>query len=217
MNLPSSNRRFAVLLVLLLAAGGFIHGWQRAGEASVSRRPLREFPATLGEWRQNGSDERFAADIEQVLRADDYVSRFYTGPPGTVSFYVGYYASQRHGATYHSPLNCLPGAGWVMSGHQLVTIQPSDGGTPITANRYLISNGDQQQLLLYWYQGRGRAIASEYWGKIFTVLDSVRQRRSDGALVRVMMPVQGSEEQTARHSAQFAAEIIPRLSAFIPD
>ena len=217
MNTSHSNLRFWAVLVFLLAGGGFVHWWQRAGEAAVTRRALREFPASVGEWRQTGADERFDAETEKVLRADDYLSRRYAGPEGPASLYVGYYASQRNGATYHSPLNCLPGAGWVMEGQQLVTIQPVDGSPAFTANRFIISNGGRRELLLYWYEGRGRAVASEYWGKIYTVLDSITRRRSDVAMVRVMLPLRESEAEATQSAIHFAANATPYLGDFIPD
>ncbi|HEV7844333.1 MAG TPA: EpsI family protein, partial [Pyrinomonadaceae bacterium] len=87
------------------------------------------------------------------------------------------------------------------------------------ANRYIIEHGSDRQLLVYWYQGRGRAVASEYWGKIYTVLDSISRRRSDGAMVRVMVPLsRGQSEQSALDAAiNLAAEITPVLSGFVPD
>ena len=217
MNVTASNQRFWLLLAVLLAGGGFIHWWQRTGEAAVSRRSLREFPAALEAWQQNGNDQRFDAATEKVLRADDYISRRYVGPEGTaISLYVGYYATQRNGATYHSPLNCLPGAGWVMDEHQLVTIQPANGPA-FAANRYIIANGEHRELLLYWYAGRGRAVASEYWGKIYTVWDSIALRRSDGAMVRVMLPMGDDAEKATRAAVSFAALASPQLAEFVPD
>lgn len=210
--------RFGVLLAVLLLSGLVINVWEHVGEARVERRPLKEFPAQLGRWRQAGADTRFDKETEQVLRADDYLARSYTGPDGRVaSFYVGYYATQRNGATYHSPLNCLPGAGWTMNDPASVTIKPADGEPAFEANRYIIENGSDRQLLVYWYQGRGRKVASEYWGKIYTVIDSVKRRRSDGAMVRIMIPV-GSNEQAALDAATaLAAEIAPVLPGFVPD
>jgi EpsI family protein len=133
-----------------------------------------------------------------------------------VNFYVGYYASQRDGATYHSPLNCLPGSGWVMSDPGKITITPK-GRPAFVANRYVIQNGDHKDLLVYWYQGRGRAVASEYWGKIFTVVDSVRRRRSDGAMVRITTPVNGSETAALQAAIDLAANSSSILPEFIPD
>ncbi|MFL6228388.1 MAG: exosortase C-terminal domain/associated protein EpsI, partial [Pyrinomonadaceae bacterium] len=94
---------------------------------------------------------------------------------------------------------------------------PAGGGTPFEANRYIVENGDNRQLLIYWYQGRGRAVASEYWGKIYTVLDSVRRRRSDGAMVRVMVPFTSDEVGALSTAEDLAAQAAPRLPEFVPN
>jgi EpsI family protein len=210
--------RFGALLSVLLLSGIIINVWERAGEARVERRPLNQFPAQVGRWRQSGADGRFDKETEQVLRADDYLARNYTGPDGRVaSFYVGYYATQRNGATYHSPLNCLPGSGWTMNDPATIEIKPVGGAPSFAANRYIIENGSDRQLLVYWYQGRGRKVASEYWGKIYTVIDSVKRRRSDGAMVRIMIPVGPSEQAALDAATALAAQVAPVLPGFVPD
>lgn len=206
------------MFAFLLVSGTVINLWQRAGEAHVERRPLVEFPAQLGAWHQHGADTRFDTVTESVLLADDYLARDYALPDGhAANFYVGYYATQRNGATYHSPLNCLPGAGWVMNEPGRILIRPADGSPTIEANRYIIEHDNTRQVLIYWYQGRGRAVASEYWGKIYTVLDSVRLRRSDGAMVRVMVPVGASEAEALQQASELAATAAPFLPAFVPN
>jgi EpsI family protein len=215
---PSTSRRFIVLFVALVLSGVIINIWNNIGEAHVDRRALHDFPAQLGAWRQTGADERFDKETEEVLRADDYVARSYALPDNrTAGFYVGYYATQRNGATYHSPLNCLPGSGWTMSDPAKILITPASGAPAFEANRYIIQNGASKQLLVYWYQGRGRAVASEYWGKIYTVLDSVKRRRSDGAMVRVMMPLGNSEEAALRAATDLAAQAAPALPNYVPN
>lgn len=210
--------RFGILLSVLLLAGVFINVWERAGEAHVSRRPLREFPAQLGTWRQVGPDQRFASDVEEVLRADDYVWRNYARSDGRlVSMYVGYYSTQRSGITYHSPLNCLPGSGWTMFDPAIIGIMQSDGSRSFEANRFIIQNGNDRELLVYWYQGRGRAVASEYWDKLYTVIDSARRRRSDGAMVRLMTPIATTEASALEITTDLAKQISTQLPAFVPD
>jgi EpsI family protein len=71
--------------------------------------------------------------------------------------------------------------------------------------------------MLYWYQGRGRAVASEYWGKIYTVIDSVRLRRSDGAMVRVTVPITSSEENALNAATEMAAAATSALPEFVPN
>ena len=60
-------------------------------------------------------------------------------------------------------------------------------------------------------------MASEYWDKVYTVLDSIRLRRSDGAMVRVLVPFRGSEREAEQTAAQFAAHVAPHLPAYVPD
>ena len=214
----SKKWHFWALLVFLLLGGTVVNLWEHIGEASVVRRELKEFPVAVGRWQQRGVDTRFDAQTESVLRASDYLARDYATPDGrTANFYVGYYETQRNGASYHSPLNCLPGAGWMLNEPATIHITPAGGGAPFEANRYIIQNGDSRQLLIYWYQGRGRAVASEYWGKIYTVLDSVKRRRSDGAMVRVIVPIQKSEADALALASDLAAQAAPALPHYVPN
>ncbi|MBA2503173.1 MAG: EpsI family protein [Pyrinomonadaceae bacterium] len=216
--MKTKQMRFWILLGVLLFGGAVMNVWLQTGEAHVERQELKQFPATVGEWKQYGVDTRFDKETERVLRADDYLARDYVTADGRVAnFYVGYYASQRTGATYHSPLNCLPGSGWAMTDPSRLTVTPVGGGAPFEANRYIIQKGNSKQLLVYWYQGRGRSVASEYWGKLYTVIDSLRRRRSDGAMVRVMVPVVGSEEAALETAKNLAAQAAPQLAAYVPD
>src|ERR1044072_636142 len=212
------EKRFWILLVALLMCGAVINIWERAGEAKVSRQMLKNFPAQVGEWKQKGNDLRFDKETEEVWRADDSLSRTYEAADGRmVSFYVGYYASQRTGATYHSPLNCLPGAGWVLTDIGRIKIQPSGGRPAFETNRYIVQNGKDRAIMLYWYEGRGRPLASEYWGKIYTVMDSLRRRRSDGAMVRVMVPIGNSQEDAQAAAIEVASRAAAEMPTFVPD
>ena len=218
MNKTGMEKRFWILLAVLLLCGTVINVWERAGEAKVSRQELKSFPAQLGTWKQKGEDIRFDAATEKVLRADDYLSRNYEAPDGRIiSFYAGYYASQRTGATYHSPLNCLPGAGWVMTDMGRITLKPAGDRPAFEANRYLVQNGNDRALMLYWYEGRGRPLASEYWGKIYTVVDSLKRRRSDGAMVRVMVPMGSSQEEAQKTAIDIASQAASQIPAFVPN
>jgi EpsI family protein len=84
------------------------------------------------------------------------------------------------------------------------------------ANKYVIKSGDYKSLMIYWYQGRGRNVASEYWGKIYTVLDSVRLRRSNGAMVRVTVPIGDSEASAERVAIDFASAASTVLPQYVP-
>ena len=107
-----SSLRFSILLVLILAMGVIVNAWAYLGEAHVERKELKQFPQAIGEWQKAGPDQTISDETMKVLRASDYLLRDFRKPTGPVAnLYVGYYETQRSGATYHSPLNCLPGSG----------------------------------------------------------------------------------------------------------
>ena len=205
--------RLVVLSALLIAGVAVIHGSVPA-TPQTSRRPFAQMPAAIGAWRSAGD---LAIDEEslKVLKADDYLSRMYVRGNTGVSLFVAYYATQQQGDTMHSPMNCLPASGWQPMINDRVQVQTDTG--PIHANRVVIQKALDKELVLYWYQSHGRTIASEYASKAYLVLDSVRQHRSDAALVRVITPVTAGEAAATRFATEFVQSLRPVLAAHIPD
>ena len=115
----------------------------------------------------------------------------------------------------HSPLNCLPGAGWepVKRSRVPITVRTDpDPGAPVqtvTMNRIVIQKGLDRQVVLYWYQSHGRVVASEYWGKIYTVLDAIRLNRTDAAMVRVMSAVPDRDDEGLRAGGSRGVRLRP--------
>jgi EpsI family protein len=161
-----------------------------------------------------------------VLGVDDYLTRVYFNADRTegAGLYIGFYQSQRQGDTMHSPLNCLPGAGWEpLSQSRLIVNVAGDKSRStsrdIEVNRYVIRKGLDRQLVLYWYQAHDRIVASEYWGKFYLVADAVRMNRTDGALVRVIVPIAPGETSEARAedtAVRFVKSMFPLLSDYLP-
>jgi EpsI family protein len=212
-----STVRFAIALTAILLVGLLVNSWSYLGEAHVDRKALNGFTQQIGDWKQTGVDGQLDEPTLKVLRASDYLLRDYRRADGlSANFYVGYYASQRDGATFHSPLNCLPGSGWTLNEPGRITITSPDGSS-FVANRYVIQNGGQRLAMIYWYQGRGRAVASEYWGKVYTVIDSVRLRRSDAAMIRITVPIVGSDAVALDAAADLAGKVTRRLGEFVPE
>ena len=207
-----------VPLLIAIVVGGVAVNWlANRGESFIERKPLTELSQTLGDWRQRGSEIKFSEQTESVLKTSDYTMREYTFPDGRLAnIYVGYYSSQRSGATYHSPQNCLPGAGWVMIDPQIIDITTANGRT-FKANRYIIENGIYNEVMIYWYQGRGRVEASEYADKINTIWDSVTRSRSDGAIVRVMTGVGADEVASLKAASNLSARLAETLTPYVPE
>jgi len=212
-----SSVRFAIALVAILVGGLLVNSWAYLGEAHVDRKPLKDFPTQIGTWSRLGADTKLDEPTMKVLRASDYLLRDYRRTDGVqANLYVGYYASQKDGATFHSPLNCLPGSGWTLTEPAKRTITTPQG-LSFQANQYVIQNGSQRVAMIYWYQGRGRTVASEYWGKIYTVIDSVRLRRSDAAMIRVTVPIVSANATSLDAAVELAGKASEQLAEFVPN
>lgn len=205
--------RLLILAVTLLVAGWTLQVLAVA-EAPVAGHPLQSLPMTLGPWIGQAAAPLDPADLA-VLRVDDYITRTYSRGADAVELYVGYYATQRQGSTMHSPLNCLPGAGWesVSKRHEQVAVGT---GSTIELNRYIVQKGLDKRLVLYWYQSHGRSVASEYWSRAYLVLDSLRTHRSDGAIVRVVTGPIEDEARAEQAATSFVQTMTPALLHTVP-
>jgi EpsI family protein len=212
----NSWMRFLLALALIGGTGLLLRARNR-GEGLPPRQPLSTFPVRVGEW--TGSDVVLQQDVLRVLGDGEFLERTYfrsfQEPP--IDLFLAFFPSQRTGSTIHSPQNCLPGAGWAPLASDRSRLASPTGQT-ITVNRYLIGKGLDRQVVLYWYQSHGRAVASEYWAKFYLVTDAVRMNRSDAALVRVLTPLSSGESFGAgeKRASEFVYQILPGLDRYIP-
>jgi len=190
------------------------------------RPPLRAFPIQVAAWRGSVSPD-FDERIVRILGADEYLTRIYQqGAEPPVDLFVGYYGSQTTGAVIHSPLNCLPGAGWQFLDRDRIDLEVAPGqqrspasSRPITVNRVVMQKGEDRLVALYWYHERGRVVASEYASRVYMMLDAARYGRTDGALIRVVTPVNSHSDATdeaARRLTAFVQTIFPLLGGYLP-
>jgi EpsI family protein len=213
-----SNRVFIVAAFLFLTIS--VRAWLNTSAPVPLRQSLVEFPASVGDWKMTGS-AKLSDDVSGVLKADDYLLRQYrkgsTGEP--LDMFVAYYKTQAAGESMHSPKNCLPGSGWTPIVNDRVFLKTDEKGRPVEVNRYVIQNGADKALVLYWYQANGRIIASEYWGKFYLVWDAMQTRRRDGAIVRLLVPLRNEEssQKSLDNALEFARTASAELPKFIPD
>ena len=199
------------------------------GGTRQQRTPLAESLDTAIPSRIDGLDsEDLAVSPEEqaVAGMSSFVYRVYRRNPGTddavegrgstaFSLYIGYYESQAQGRTIHSPRNCLPGAGWEPLTSTTALI-PMPGGD-VAVNRYVLQNGSERLLALYWYQGRGRVEADEYRVKWDLLRDAALRGRTEEALVRILVPIRGTEDEAFETARKVAATVLPAVDRALPD
>jgi EpsI family protein len=206
-----------VLTVVLLTQAAVFYGSSRS-ERTPPHKPLEEFSLADSNWVMR---QKLQLDKEtlEVLKADDILSRLYqnksTGRVATL--FIAYFESQRTGKAPHSPKNCLPGSGWVPSDSGMIDVPIPGAAKPIVVNRYVVARGQNQSVVLYWYQARNRVIASEYSAKIFTVADAIRYNRTDTSLVRVVVGVEDGNTRAATETAvSFVGSFFEPLREYLP-
>jgi EpsI family protein len=217
MKIPG-NRSARVLTAMLLIEATAFYAIASRSERAPLVSPLSLFPSAFGGWVM-ARDLPIEKEIQDVLKADDTLNRVYIDPSRTdfAYLFIAYFKTQRYGQAPHSPKNCLPGSGWepVETGRE--TIDVPGWPSPIVTNRYVVEHGDDRSVVLYWYQTHKRIIASEYWAKFWLVADSIRYRRSDTALVKIVVPVHDNNIDAATAlGVQCVQALFPSLLRQLP-
>lgn len=129
---PSSQVAFGVALAVLLIGSLGFHAAQRVMSAVLLkepvelRRPLRDLPFRLGEWRQVGEDQLLTAEIIEELGTDNYLTRSYAREDdprgGVIHLHIAYYTGMID-AVPHIPERCFVGSGLEKSpGFELIRL-----------------------------------------------------------------------------------------------
>lgn len=210
-----SSIRVLIVAALLLVTAGLLQARGRV-ELLPKATDLETMPYDIDTW--HGTTEALAPGVREVLGDGHFLSRMYTSPiEQPVDLFIAYYSSQRSGDTIHSPKNCLPGSGWTPLESDRIWVDMG-GNHSIRVNRYVVAQGMDRQLVMYWYQAHGRVTPSEYAAKFYLVADSIRMNRSDGGMVRLVTPIVPGEtlDQSQARAVKFARVLYPMLNAYIP-
>jgi EpsI family protein len=208
----------ALVACLLLLAALLALQLRSTGEAVPMRKSFDTFPRQVGGW-EGRTATNLDTEIVNLLKVNDYLMQPYVDREGRpLWLYIGYWATQRKGAQIHSPQNCLPGGGWEPVEASLITIPLPAPYRDITVNRYLIQKDRNLQVVLYWYQSQGKAVADDLTAKIEMVRSAILRNRTDGALVRVSAPVTAvGVAATTKSLVEYVQALYPILTEYLPE
>jgi EpsI family protein len=191
----------AAILCTTLAASTFS---ERKRPQQLAQ-PLKSIPFSIAGWSFAGEAPLPPSTLKRLVPSD-YLSRVYSQGGQPLGLFIAYYAEQRAGESMHSPKHCLPGSGWEIWKYDSAQVPFQEGS--VTVNKYSIHQGNDRQVVLYWYQSSSRIIASEYLGKFLLMRDAAMNGRTDGALVRIVVP---DQPQAVEQAIKFAAAVIPSV------
>lgn len=185
--------------------------------------PLREqfavFPLELREWK--GQHQRMDVVYRNALPWSDYLLANYSKPGGGyVNVFVPYFPSLYEDSYTHNPAVCLPGNGWVIEeqGVKDLPVQRAQGTNGIRINRLVATIDGKKHVVYYWFQHKGRIIASQNMVKPVLLWNSLMEGRTDGALVRLTVGMDSVSDMPAADAAleDMAMNLLNVLPRFVP-
>jgi len=171
-----------------------------------------QFPLTLGPWQ--GKRSSLDPATIKVLGTKDYFDAAYVGPQNKpVSLWIAYYGNLKEAeGLQHTPMICMTGGGWDIKENKTIDMLP---GKPVTY--LLMQQGTGRLLVYYWFIQRGRWLPTENSTDIRLRIDSLWNRRADGALIRLTTPVDQDIQSAKERLADYAKLVVPLLPKFIPN
>jgi EpsI family protein len=210
-----------MIVVVILVCGAFAVRAVGQGEPVALSRPFWAFPANLGPW--NGRSVLLEQIVQREAGFSSYLFRNFTRPDHErmpIELYVGFYESQSRAGVIHSPTNCLPSGGWFIARRDKMKLELPPFA-PFEVNKFVISNGLERRVVLYWYhQSGGRIVTNDYLGRVYLVLDALWLHRTDAAIIRVIVPTADETEQSIEASTEEAVAFLktayPELMRHLP-
>jgi exosortase D (VPLPA-CTERM-specific) len=206
-----------MLLCLLFWLGSFALSSHAKNLVVPARKTFALFPTEIGGWQ--GAKIKLPQEILDELWADDYIDLDFTraGQANHIFMLIPYYGYQETRHTAHAPESCLLGSGWSILDSKRTDIEVAPG-KEVPVMKSIMLKGDQRLISLYFFLQRGQVITSPWHNKLQLMLGAMRDRRTDGALVRIEMTVDAGQsmEQKDLELQEFFKHLWPLLPEYVP-
>ncbi len=207
--------KYRYFIVVVLLSGTLLYSQLRSdGKPVPIVKTLENFPKQIDGW--SGKSHKFSQKVYDLLGVDDSVLMNYKNDnEDVISMYIGYYESQKQGEIIHSPKNCMLGSGWQPIDISEIDISLDSREIPVM--KMIVERRSQKQVVIYWYQSGNRAVANEYFQRLYFIHDSIRYNRTNAAFIRFISPVSGDVyEGSLQLLTNFIKEIMPLLNEYLP-
>ena len=196
----------AILLVTFVVALT-VKFYQPESTAAVS---FDGFPLAKGDWV--GQPEVVPSFVTDLLKPKAIFSATYTNSQGIqIHLLFDYFVTAGSFGGPHSPRNCLPGSGWVITGQQKRTI--AVGSREISAGRLLLRLDRTRQIVDFWYVTNYGETASDYLFKFYSMISSLTLQPRDVAFVRLICADDPASQAALE---EFEALFVPEINRFLP-
>lgn len=196
--------------LLLLAVLGTRWAIEAESGVVVRRDFLRSLDLPFRGWTT--SDSKLTVDELDLLQPDSYIMRQYKSPEG-MSLDLAVIAGSRK-RSVHTPGYCMPGGGWESLGQETITLKLP--GKSVTATRSVMTNTKGYGLLAtYFFTDGDYATNSLVRFQARQLLKRFRHQLPLGALVRVLVPLNGDVAAAAKLTDEFCQATLPQTLALL--
>lgn len=201
-----------IVFALMSALSMFITSRHNT-DVELVRKPFYDFPLTIGNW--TGTKDRLSqVELQTLNLTDHFVGNYnYQGNEfAPINLYIAYYEKQSQENSIHSPQICLPGSGWVILSHDIYDVGP------IQVNMEIMQKNSQRLLVYYWFREAGYNAASNWDIKKLLLLNSLKNGRTDGSLIRLTAQVNDGDdiEDVQNQMDDFLKNTLVYLPSYLP-
>ena len=200
------KKQWIVSALLLSIVGTISFHFYQMQRVEKDVRDIREIPMQIGEWR--AKDVPVSDHDYEILETRNLVLREYQNKKReSIHLFVIYSETNRR--VCHPPVVCLIGSGVTVTKAAKESL--SIAGKILPVNRLVAGSGKDEHLVLYWYT-MGKEITEDYLTQqIRWVAKQAMGKGVGGAMVRIMIPISGSEAEALERGKQFIKELLPIL------
>ncbi len=139
------------------------------------------FPLEIGDWK--GTKETLDPQILELLNPQAIISATYVNSEGiSIHLLFDFFSSEAAFGGPHSPRNCLPGSGWVIT--ETVANNIRNKNSVIPAGRFQLQMHKSKQVMDFWYITNYGETANDYVFKLYELLSALTFKPRDIAFVR---------------------------------
>lgn len=209
--------RLIIVCLLLLATAVATAYIPLSRSTREKDRTLSQYLSDIGGWSSFEHAAAMNGYIQDALSTDDSLFTTYKRGDREIDVYIGYYFTSDKIGKSHSPLVCFPGQGWKMSNEKKRTlILGEKDQVPLHVNSIIVQKGENQQLILFWFQAYDRSCANTFSQKIVALWNRIRYGREDNAFVRVSIVCDDKDVETSLSEiSEFLEEFYPAFLRYV--
>lgn len=205
--MPAQTRSFLVVIALTLAAAGLVAAVDRV--EPIRNERLFEFPLSIGEW--TGRDIPMSDYVYKGIETPYLILRDYRSQRSGRQVNLSIVWFDDTNIAFHAPEACLGGISEEVKAEGTVRLRLD---REHEMKKFVTNLGGTDYLVIYFFDVDGYITTSQSGIRWRVLLKRLRFGRASASFVRVMAPVDVSEQEITELLAGFLKEIHPLLKEY---